>query len=67
MRWREAAGCGDLPPDGEVLCPPLDRPPRKVDRVLREGKEVAGFRVIHAPGHAPGEVTFWRDSDRVAS
>ena len=41
-------------------------PPRKVDRVLREGDEVAGFRIIHAPGHAPGEVIYWRESDRVA-
>jgi hydroxyacylglutathione hydrolase len=41
-------------------------PPRRVDRVLREGDEVAGFRVVHAPGHAPGEVIFWRESDRVA-
>jgi hydroxyacylglutathione hydrolase len=41
-------------------------PPRKVDRVLHEGDEVAGFRVVHAPGHAPGEVIFFRHSDRVA-
>ena len=41
-------------------------PPHKVDRVLKEGDEVAGFRVVHAPGHAPGEVIFFRDSDRVA-
>jgi len=41
-------------------------PPHKVDRVLEEGNEVAGFRVVHAPGHAPGEVIFFRDSDRVA-
>lgn len=41
-------------------------PPHPVDRVLHEGDEVAGFRVIHAPGHAPGEVIFFRDSDRVA-
>jgi glyoxylase-like metal-dependent hydrolase (beta-lactamase superfamily II) len=41
-------------------------PPHKVDRVLNEGDEVAGFRVVHAPGHAPGEVIFFRDSDRVA-
>ncbi len=41
-------------------------PPHKVDRVLREGDEVAGFRVIHAPGHARGEVIYFRDSDRVA-
>ncbi|HEX5763213.1 MAG TPA: MBL fold metallo-hydrolase [Solirubrobacterales bacterium] len=41
-------------------------PPHKVDRVLREGDEVAGFRVIHAPGHARGEVILFRDEDRVA-
>ncbi len=41
-------------------------PPHKVDRVLAEGDEVAGFRVVHAPGHAPGEVIFFRDSDRIA-
>jgi glyoxylase-like metal-dependent hydrolase (beta-lactamase superfamily II) len=41
-------------------------PPRKVDRVLAEGDEVAGFRVVHAPGHARGEVIYFRDSDRVA-
>lgn len=41
-------------------------PPHPVSRVLREGEEVAGFEVVHAPGHAPGEVIFWRESDRVA-
>jgi glyoxylase-like metal-dependent hydrolase (beta-lactamase superfamily II) len=41
-------------------------PPHVVDRVLSEGDEVGGFRVIHAPGHAPGEVIYFRESDRVA-
>jgi hydroxyacylglutathione hydrolase len=41
-------------------------PPHKVDRVLNEGDEVAGFRVVHAPGHARGEVIFFRERDRVA-
>lgn len=41
-------------------------PPHPVGRVLGEGDEVAGFRVVHAPGHAPSEVIFFRDSDRVA-
>jgi hydroxyacylglutathione hydrolase len=41
-------------------------PPRQVDRALCEGDEVAGFRVVHAPGHAPGEVIFFRERDRVA-
>jgi glyoxylase-like metal-dependent hydrolase (beta-lactamase superfamily II) len=35
-----------------------------VDRVLRDGDEVAGFRVISAPGHSAGHVVFFRESDR---
>ena len=41
-------------------------PPHDVGRVLREEDDVAGFRVIHAPGHAPSEVIFFRESDRIA-
>ncbi len=41
-------------------------PPYEVSRALSEGDEVAGFRVVHAPGHSRGEVIFFRDSDRVA-
>ncbi|HEV7517473.1 MAG TPA: MBL fold metallo-hydrolase, partial [Thermoanaerobaculia bacterium] len=41
-------------------------PPYEVARVLQEGDEVAGFRVVHAPGHSRGEVIFFRESDRVA-
>jgi len=41
-------------------------PPHEVERPLTEGDEVAGFRVVHAPGHARGEVVFFRESDRVA-
>ena len=41
-------------------------PPHPVDRPLTEGDDVAGFRVVHAPGHTAGEVIFFRDSDRVA-
>jgi glyoxylase-like metal-dependent hydrolase (beta-lactamase superfamily II) len=41
-------------------------PPHAVGRVLQEGDEVAGFRVVHAPGHTPGEVIYFRDADRVA-
>jgi glyoxylase-like metal-dependent hydrolase (beta-lactamase superfamily II) len=40
-------------------------PAHKVDRVLVEGDEVAGFQVLHTPGHAAGHVSFWRESDRV--
>jgi glyoxylase-like metal-dependent hydrolase (beta-lactamase superfamily II) len=41
-------------------------PPRKVERVLHDGDEVAGFRVVHAPGHTPGHLIYFRESDRVA-
>jgi len=44
----------------------LSGPPHPVSRVLADGDEVGGFRVIHTPGHSPGHVTFWRESDRVA-
>lgn len=33
---------------------------------VTEGDEVAGFTVIHFPGHAPGLIGLWRESDRVA-
>jgi hydroxyacylglutathione hydrolase len=38
----------------------------KVDDTVAEGDEVAGFRVVHFPGHAPGLIGLWRESDRVA-
>jgi len=37
-----------------------------VARPLNEGDEVAGFRVVHAPGHTPGHVIYFRESDRLA-
>jgi hydroxyacylglutathione hydrolase len=40
-------------------------PPHPVARVLREGDEVAGFTVLEVPGHSPGHVAYWRESDRV--
>jgi hydroxyacylglutathione hydrolase len=41
-------------------------PPVKVDRKLEEGDTVGpGFVVVDAPGHSPGQVAFWRESDRV--
>lgn len=35
-----------------------------VARRLREGDEVAGFTVLETPGHSPGHVSYWRESDR---
>ena len=40
-------------------------PGHQVDRRLREGDEVAGFKVLDTPGHSLGHVAFWRESDRV--
>jgi len=39
-------------------------PPYPVARRLREGDEVAGFQVLDVPGHSPGHVAYWRESDR---
>jgi glyoxylase-like metal-dependent hydrolase (beta-lactamase superfamily II) len=33
---------------------------------VAEGDDVAGFRVIHLPGHAPGLIGLFRESDRLA-
>lgn len=38
----------------------------KVNGTVAEGEEVAGFKVLHFPGHAPGLIGLWRESDRVA-
>jgi glyoxylase-like metal-dependent hydrolase (beta-lactamase superfamily II) len=37
----------------------------KVDRVLAEGEEVAGLRVIDVPGHTPGQIALVHEEDRV--
>jgi glyoxylase-like metal-dependent hydrolase (beta-lactamase superfamily II) len=38
----------------------------KINGTVAEGDEVAGFKVLHFPGHAPGLIGLWRESDRVA-
>lgn len=40
-------------------------PAHKVDRVLHDGDDVAGFRVIATPGHSAGHVVYFREADRV--
>lgn len=40
-------------------------PGHPVNRALREGDEVAGFKVLDVPGHSAGHVAYWRESDRV--
>ena len=43
-----------------------DGGPVAVAGTLEEGDEVAGFRVVHVPGHTRGSIVLFRDSDRVA-
>jgi glyoxylase-like metal-dependent hydrolase (beta-lactamase superfamily II) len=38
----------------------------KIAGTVSEGETVAGFEVLHFPGHAPGLIGLWRESDRVA-
>jgi hydroxyacylglutathione hydrolase len=40
-------------------------PAHPVSRALLEGDEVAGFTVLETPGHSPGHVSYWRESDGV--
>ncbi len=49
-----------------LLLPHWDGGAVKVEGALAEGEEVAGFRVLHFPGHAPGLIGLWRESDRLA-
>jgi hydroxyacylglutathione hydrolase len=44
----------------------MDGGPLRVAGTVSEGDEVAGFRVLHLPGHAPGLIGLWRESDRLA-
>jgi len=43
-----------------------DLGPVKVADTVAEGDEVAGFEVLHFPGHAPGLIGLWRATDRLA-
>lgn len=43
-----------------------DGGPVRISGTVSEGDEVAGFHVLHLPGHAPGLIGLWRESDGVA-
>ncbi len=43
-----------------------DAGPVKISGTLAEGDTVAGFEVVELPGHAPGQIGLWRESDRFA-
>jgi hydroxyacylglutathione hydrolase len=59
----EAVEAGKMVARGGRLVPGPKAHP--VARALHEGDEVAGFTVLHTPGHSPGHVSFWREADRV--
>jgi len=43
-----------------------DGGPVPIAGTVSEGDDVAGFEVVHLPGHAPGQIGLWRSSDRLA-
>lgn len=43
-----------------------DGGPVPVTDTLREGDQIAGFDVVHFPGHAPGLIGLWRERDGLA-
>ena len=43
-----------------------DDGPVRVAGTIAEGDDVSGFRVVHLPGHAPGQVGLFRERDGVA-
>ena len=57
------------PPAGWVMASLMrayDGPAPAIAGTLTEGDEVAGFTVVHLPGHAPGLIGLWRAEDRLA-
>ena len=43
-----------------------DGGPVPISGTVGEGDDVAGFEVVHLPGHAPGMIALWRARDRLA-
>jgi glyoxylase-like metal-dependent hydrolase (beta-lactamase superfamily II) len=40
--------------------------PEQIAATLTGGDDVAGFEVVHLPGHPPGLIALWRQSNRLA-
>jgi len=59
----EAAESGRMVGRGGMRMPAAKGHP--VARALGEGDEVGGFQVLDTPGHSPGHLSYWRESDRV--
>jgi uncharacterized protein (TIGR02246 family) len=47
------------------LLPVWDGGPVKIAGTVEEGDDVSGFKVVHIPGHSPGQIALWRESDRI--
>jgi hydroxyacylglutathione hydrolase len=61
-RDRKAVEAGKVVTKGGRMVPgPRAHP---VSRGLEEGDDVAGFTVLDVPGHSPGHIALWRESDR---
>lgn len=58
----EAVEAGKMVGPGGLMIPCC--PALPVAKRLVEGDEVAGFKVLETPGHSPGHVSYWRESDR---
>ncbi|CAB4938709.1 unannotated protein [freshwater metagenome] len=43
-----------------------DGGPVTIADTVEEGDAIAGFEVVHLPGHAPGQIGLWRAADRLA-
>src|SRR5439155_25531966 len=44
----------------------MDGGPLTLAGTVTEDETVAGFQVLHLPGHTPGLIGLWRESDRLA-
>jgi glyoxylase-like metal-dependent hydrolase (beta-lactamase superfamily II) len=63
----EAGDCLTLMPDNRIARFSnrfFSGPGHPVTRKLSAGDDVGGFTVIDLPGHSPGQVGYWRESDR---
>jgi glyoxylase-like metal-dependent hydrolase (beta-lactamase superfamily II) len=48
------------------LIPTWDGGPVHLSGTVEEGDDIAGFKVVHLPGHAPGLIGLFREADRLA-
>ena len=59
-----------LPPHARAAYPLLlrlwDGGPVTISGIVEDGEEVSGFRAVHLPGHAPGQIALIRERDGVA-